>query len=195
VTYVEISAGRAHSVARRSDGTVVAWGDATFSQTNVPTLAAGTTFTQVSGGVMSDFTIALFTSGGFNWLGDGCAGSGGVTRLEPLSLPRLGETFRAFLNPPTSGFAIVFTGFSSVTTPYGPLPFDLSFLGMPGCRLRVSPDLILPVAGSPPRAELPLPAEASLAGALVHQQAFLLDHRANAAGAVVSDAATLVLGN
>jgi hypothetical protein len=190
-SYVEITAGVTHSVARRSDGAVVAWGEKHWTQ--VPALEPGRTFTQISCASTSRFTVALFTSGGVNWLGDGCAGTVGRTQLDPLATPRIGHTFTTFVNPPPA-FGLVFTGFSSTTTPYGRLPIDLSALGMTGCRLRVSPDLIVPVTGTPARADLPIPPDPALTGALFHQQALVLDPGANPAGAVLSDAVTAVIG-
>ena len=38
IAYVEITAGDQHTVARRSDGSVVAWGDNPYGQCNVPAL-------------------------------------------------------------------------------------------------------------------------------------------------------------
>ena len=39
--FVEIAAGAYHGVARRSDGSVVAWGYNTYGQCNVPALPPG----------------------------------------------------------------------------------------------------------------------------------------------------------
>ena len=48
--FVEVAAGRYHTVARRSDGTVVAWGDNWYGQCNVPALPSGLTYVEVAGG-------------------------------------------------------------------------------------------------------------------------------------------------
>jgi hypothetical protein len=90
---------------------------------------------------------------------------------------------------------VLFAGFSNTTSPFGPLPIDLTFLGMPGCPLRVSPDVMVAFRGSPPRATLPLPPDPATAGALFHVQALVLDPAANQLGAVVSESATAVIGN
>jgi hypothetical protein len=53
LTYVEVDAGGTafgHLVARRSDGTVVAWGDNSEGQCNVPALPTGVTYVEVSAG-------------------------------------------------------------------------------------------------------------------------------------------------
>ena len=55
-------------------------------------------------------------------------------------------------------------GFSNTRAAIGPLPADLSPLGMRGCWLRVSLDLVVPVSGTPARASLPLPGDPAFAG-------------------------------
>jgi hypothetical protein len=63
LTYVEVSAGGyverigppvpyGHSMARRSDGTVVAWGGNHFGQCDVPALPAGLTYVEISAGAV-----------------------------------------------------------------------------------------------------------------------------------------------
>jgi len=192
LVYVDVTAGADFSAARRSDGSVIAWGDQRFFQHAVPVLAPGFTFTQIAAG--ADFTVALFTSGGFNWSGDGCAGSNGRATLSALAPPRVGSTLQVEVAPPPSGPAVLITGFSNTQASFGPLPFDLSALGMPGCHLRVSPDVLLQVAGTPPHASLPIPQDPALTGLVFHQQALLLDPAANRLGAVLSGAATAVVG-
>src|SRR5436189_127948 len=46
--FVEVAAGAWNTVARRSDGSVVAWGDNTSGQCNVPALPAGLTYVEVA---------------------------------------------------------------------------------------------------------------------------------------------------
>ena len=82
---------------------------------------------------------------------------------------------------------------SNTQASFGALPFDLSPLGMPSCQLRVSPDVVLPMPGA--RLSWPIPPDADLAGARFHLQAIELDSSANAVGAVLSDAATAVIGS
>jgi hypothetical protein len=50
LSYVEVSAGWAHAVARRSDGSVVAWGDNASGQCNVPALPPGLFYVEVAAG-------------------------------------------------------------------------------------------------------------------------------------------------
>src|SRR5262245_34098756 len=49
-SFVEVEAGRRHTVARRSDGNVVACGDNYYGQCDVPVLPPGLTYVQVAGG-------------------------------------------------------------------------------------------------------------------------------------------------
>lgn len=86
-------------------------------------------------------------------------------------------------------------GFSNTQAPFGPLPFDLSGLGMTGCRLRVSGDLLLGVDAATGEAKLPLDKDPGLPGVRLHLQAVILEPGANPFGAVLSDAVTAVVGN
>jgi hypothetical protein len=61
LSYVEVSAGRWHSAARRNDGAVIAWGRNGDGQCNVPALPAGVTYTDVSAGGWH--TLALRSDG------------------------------------------------------------------------------------------------------------------------------------
>src|SRR5262245_54234235 len=47
---VEVSAGGGHTVVRRSDGSVVAWGDNLDGQCNVPALPPGLSYVEVAAG-------------------------------------------------------------------------------------------------------------------------------------------------
>ncbi len=49
-TFVEVAANHHHTVARRSDGSVVAWGDNAGGQCNVPALPSGLDYVEVSAG-------------------------------------------------------------------------------------------------------------------------------------------------
>jgi alpha-tubulin suppressor-like RCC1 family protein len=59
--FVEISAGRSHTVARRSDGSVVAWGDNLQRLCIVPPLPPGLSYIQIAAGGLH--TIALRSDG------------------------------------------------------------------------------------------------------------------------------------
>jgi len=191
LVYVEVTGGQDFSAARRSDGSVITWGDTRTNQHLVPTLPAGWTYTQIDAG--EDFTIALFTSGGFNWAGAGCAGSGGIPALKAAAPPRLGTTLDVEISPPVAGPAVLLAGFSNTQSSLGPLPIDLAPLAMPGCALRVSQDFVVPF-GNQHRAGVPIPSDPLLTGLTFHVQALVVDLAANTRGAIVSDAATAVVG-
>jgi hypothetical protein len=199
LTYVEVAAGGAagygsYTLARRSDGSVVAWGDNSYGECNVPVLPSGTTSSHIAAGAR--IPAAIIQSGACNTFAAGCSGSAGVTRLEAAP-PRLGTTTHVVLQPLPQDNAVLFFGFSNVNSAFGPLPLDLAAFGMPGCFGRVSPDIAVFVQGTGGSASHPLPVPnlQSLAGLLLHAQAFVFDAAAgNPAGLVVSDAATLVVG-
>ncbi len=92
---------------------MVAWGDNTRYQCNVPALAPGETFTHIEAG--RDFTVALYDTGGFNRFGTGCSGRLGVTELVATPRPRIGTTFTTELRPPPPPLAYVLTGFSNTS--------------------------------------------------------------------------------
>ena len=192
MSYVEIAAGRDHAVARRSDGSVVVWGDNTYNQHRVPAFVPGTGIVQIAS--LENFTVGMFAAGAFNWFGVGCPGTGGVSQLSAVDLPRVGQTFRVGIAPQPPGAAWLLTGASNTSSAFGALPFDLTFLGLTGCLLRVSSDIALPISGSPARASVPIPNDPALAGQIFHQQALVLDTGVNPFGAVLSDAVSAVVG-
>lgn len=192
LSYVQVSAGFGHSVARRSDGSVVVWGSNVYGEHRVRPLASGEAVVDVAAGGYS--TAALYEVGGYSWFGDGCAGSAGTTELAAKSAPRIGETLVTILRPAPVHGAILLTGFSNTRTGLWSLPLDLGVAGMPGCRLRVSPDLLLPVGVPGSDVRLPLTDDPALVGFVLHQQALVLDPGANAFGAVMSAAASAVVG-
>jgi hypothetical protein len=112
-------------------------------------------------------------------------------------LPWLGGALETRLSGLPFSIAMVVTGTSDVASPFGPLPLDLTVLGMPGCSLRVSPDTTQLVVGSLATAGLvvPVPNRPALIGQVFYQQAFVPDPAAgNPAGATVSESRRLVLG-
>jgi hypothetical protein len=69
-------------------------------------------------------------------------------------------------------------GSSNLTSALGPLPLDLAASGMPGCFLRVSPDVSVPVLGAGGLGVfvLAVPSVPALAGMILHSQAIALDN-------------------
>lgn len=121
--------------------------------------------------------------------GQGCGGTGTTPGLLPLpyQVPYVGYSFGVRLYSLPIGMpAVVAAGYSR--TSYGalPLPFPLAGIGMPGCELLVSPDVMLTAAGSGAAAalQLSIPAQPALTGATFYVQGFALAPGANAANLV-----------
>ena len=93
--------------------------------------------------------------------------------------------------------AFLISGWSNTASTLGALPLDATPFGMPGCTLRTSIDAVTFLVGAGGQAvfTMAIPNLASLVGATFHQQAMVLDPGANTLGAVLSDAATAVVGS
>lgn len=137
------------------------------------------------------------TVGSFTSFGAGCAGSRGTpaVRAHLGARPTAGQTFRTQIdNLPLTGPAFVFLGASSTTYGGLPLPFPLAAIGMPGCTLLVSGDVLLPVQNVLGVGLLSVDVPSSAAGATLYQQALVFDPGVNALGLTASDGARLVIG-
>jgi hypothetical protein len=130
--------------------------------------------------------------------GTGCAGSNGVPALAGVDAPRIGTPFVLNLSnlALASSSAFVFTGISNTSSPLGALPLSLAGIGMPGCTLYVSADVlsIVPVAAGNATWSLPIPANAALIGQPFYNQAASIDPAANAAGLAASNAGAGIVG-
>jgi hypothetical protein len=158
-------------------------------------MSPGLTFAQIAAAY--DSCCAILRSGAYTTFGAGCPGSAGVTHLEPMTLPRLGRMMHVRVEPLPQSVAIMITGLSNVSSAAGPLPVNLSPLGLTDCWLRVRPDATDVLVGASGSAShvLAVPASTALAGLRLHQQALVLDPAAsNPLGLVMSDAATAVVG-
>ncbi len=134
----------------------------------------------------------------FQRFGSGCLGSNGVPRLDVGTPPQLGQTTTAVLTnlSTTSGVALMAVGLSRQQWALGSLPALLTSYGMPGCRVYTSSDLFaaIPSSGGAATWSWNVPAWPGFLGEAFHLQGLSLDPGVNAAGAVVSNAATIVLG-
>src|SRR5439155_21471 len=81
LTYVQVAAGGRHSVARRNDGSVVAWGDNYYGECNVPALPPGLSYVQVTAGGLH--TIARRSDGSLVAWGANVFGQCNVPALPP----------------------------------------------------------------------------------------------------------------
>ncbi|MCA8963806.1 MAG: hypothetical protein H6838_18895 [Planctomycetes bacterium] len=134
----------------------------------------------------------------FQPFGSGCVGSNGVPTLTAGNPPQLGQTTTAVLSnlDLSSGVALMAVGLSRQQWALGPLPALLSGYGMPGCRVYTSCDAFtaIPSSGGTATWSWNVPTWPGFLGEAFHLQGLSLDPGANAAGAVVSNAATIVLG-
>ena len=84
LTYVEVGAGSYFSVARRSDGSVVAWGLNGYGQINVPPLPPGTTCVALDADI--EHTLLLLSNGSVLAFG-GSIGHPRLSIYNGLNLP------------------------------------------------------------------------------------------------------------
>lgn len=149
---------------------------------------------------LSDTWEYRFAYGYETW-GPGCAGSEGVPVLYTsfTSPGLLGNDLGLTLaHTPSGAVSFVITGLSTSSWSGGPLPADLTALGMSGCRLYVRIDAVgLTVSvGSSASFTLQIPSNPMFLGYQLHNQAMVIDPLAgNPLGAVVSNAGTVVIGN
>ncbi|MEO6595595.1 MAG: hypothetical protein ABIP94_12655 [Planctomycetota bacterium] len=153
---------------------------------------------QITHGWLYEFEVfAASTQSSF---GTGCAGSNGVPVVVPTPIgPRLSEDFVLTFdslpaNPPVFGVL----GFSNTQANGTPLPLSLGFLGMPGCQLLVSNDLVVPVTARPSPTTAawttPIPNLQGLLGLEFFQQLLVLDLGVNALGLTTSNASRATIG-
>ncbi|MCA8957689.1 MAG: hypothetical protein KDC87_16560 [Planctomycetes bacterium] len=129
------------------------------------------------------------TPASYDAFGSGCAGTAGTPTLSG-TLPWLGETLTVTVqNLPAGKPTFLYLSLSNTSWGSIPLPLDLSFLGAPGCNLRVAPLFQFPIGNTNGTATwvVPLPTTTSLAGLPFYNQAYAADPTANAAGLVVSN--------
>lgn len=130
--------------------------------------------------------------------GQGCTGSSGSALLSSNGVPQLGKPIQIqFTNMPAStGALVLFFGASHEAWASIPLPLALKGLGMGGCALEITPDLVIPMAASGTTGSLtiPIPNVATLLGSQFYNQGMIPDAPANKAGWILSNAARGVIG-
>lgn len=132
---------------------------------------------------------------GHGFFGPGCPGTLGVSHQTYSSRPVVGGTLSVNCDAMPFGIGVMALGTSNTISGFGPLPVDLTFIGMPGCPLRVSLDATDTVVGLAPNAtwNFAIPNNPALSGVLLYNQLAVLD-TANAFGFVMGDAAGWVVG-
>jgi hypothetical protein len=131
--------------------------------------------------------------------GRGCATSVGVPDFAPAATPVLGSAYGLVLTgAPAASIGLVVHGLDNLEfAPGAYLPFDLTPIGIAGCRLEVRPDATaveLSVGGSFTHV-LGLPASPALTGVGLWSQALVFDAAAPNGFAGVSNGVHGVLGS
>ncbi|MCB9887406.1 MAG: PKD domain-containing protein [Planctomycetes bacterium] len=134
---------------------------------------------------------------GIGSFGAGCAGTMGVPSISASGNPTLGSTLTLTVDNLALSNMIMCTGFSNTSSVFGPLPYDATPFGAPGCLLRVSTEAVLFVVGANNQAtwNFVIPNNPAFSGQLFFNQALAGDPTANAFGAVASNATSMVIGN
>lgn len=140
---------------------------------------------------------ALDGLAGVGLVGLGCPGTLLTPMLTATNPPHLGQTYSLGIDNMPVNAGLMLFGFSSTTSAFGPLPLDLTGVGMAGCVARVSPDARFLVIGAANAAtwNLPIPNLPQLSGALFFNQMMVIDPGINGLGVVMSDAASALVGN
>lgn len=133
----------------------------------------------------------------YNSIGPGCPNPVGTSALLSATLPRLGQTMIVNVTNVPAQLGLMITGTSGSSSTLGPLPFDLSVVGMPGCFLRSSLDLTdaLFTFGSTASWSLGIPNQTGILGLNFWQQAFVFSPGLNAFGGAMSNGAQFQIGN
>jgi hypothetical protein len=125
--------------------------------------------------------------------GTGCIGSNGLTpAFTYTGMPALGGAFNVGVqNALTVTGSFLLLGDSRTADGSGPLPRDLTALGMPGCTQygSVLATVFAPVSGGSAALGIIVPNRPALAGLQVPLQWLLLDTAANALGFTASNGA------
>jgi len=116
----------------------------------------------------------------YRTFGRGCNGSNNLEPLlAPRTLPALGQTLTIDLTQLPAGNVAGFLVTAQSSTLWGgqPLPRDLGFLGLTGCRGYTSADVAVLFTGSGGSASIGIavPNQPGLAGLVVFQQALVAD--------------------
>ncbi|MCK5945246.1 MAG: PKD domain-containing protein [Planctomycetes bacterium] len=136
-------------------------------------------------------TSAATGTAGYGFLGAGCAGALGVPGNISTTQPVLGGQATIVVDRLAFDVGVMALG-TARNTP----AIDLAFVGMPGCALHHSADVLLTLVGAANSATFafPVPNNAALVGTQVYTQAASFDPGANTLGLALSDAAVMLVG-
>jgi hypothetical protein len=143
----------------------------------------------------NDRTFSTTSGNAATW-GQGCGAATIDSSSSNSYLP--GSTVDFELSgAPASTAAIAFIGFNAGEWGPIPLPLALDGLGMPGCLLMVSPDLLFATgtdANGDAKVTLPIPQDNGFSKFAIVAQWMYADASANAAGLLTSDAENVRIG-
>lgn len=153
-------------------------------------------FFQQATGWIDEFCVRVDLAPSVTPGGPGCTGSLGVPTLA--SGPgQLGQPLNVTIGNLPLAAAVLIVGFSDTTSTVGPLPFDMTNVGAPGCLLRVSLDLQYFLLGTGTSATFTglVPDFLSLLCVHVYLQGASFDPPANPLGIVMSNSVDVLIGN
>lgn len=141
------------------------------------------------------YELSATTPASFLPFGPGCAGVAGVPTLR--SLPGFGPFAGGTLvvdvvRAPLKTLGTMVLGLSRTVSGGIPLPIDLGVIGMPGCTLFISSEVLSTLTS--PVWSLPMPSAQIGLGRSLYLQAALIDPAANALGVVISDSFEMKIG-
>jgi hypothetical protein len=133
----------------------------------------------------------------YNTVAAGCPSSLPSSQLLNATLPRLGQTLFVIANNLPFNLGLMVTGTSNVSSPIGPLPLDMTPLGLTSCFLRASPDFLTTLVGGGGSASfsLSIPNSNPLLGLQLWQQPLVFDPPLNPFGGALGDTAAIQIGN
>ena len=136
-------------------------------------------------------TTATTGAAGYGYIGFGCDGSLGVPGNVATSQPVLGGTATIEVDNLPLDIAVMALGAGRVTP-----PLDLTFVGINGCLLHHTGDVMATIVGASNKATFSaqVPNNLALVGMQIYTQAASLDIGLNPLGFAMSDAAVLLVG-
>ena len=140
-------------------------------------------------------TLAIAAPGAFVASGTGCPGPAGTPQLSGSGFPWVGA-MPLLRTAPVPLLGVFVLGASNTMSGGTPLPLSLAPIGMPGCTLQVSLDVLLTATptGGVAMCSVLIPMQPALVGFTLHAQAGSLDPGANPLGLTLSNALAVVVG-
>lgn len=193
--------GNAITLAAFTDPTGVVAGHPSFAagpiQFGVASAnSCGCAFYQQATGRIDEFCIAIQMPSTITSGGPGCVGSLGVPS-NSAGLAQIGLPFSDTVGNLPFDIGVLLIGLSDTVSTLGPLPYDMTLFGAPGCFLRVSLDAQFALVGTGGSAtvQMPIPGMPALLCLHLYTQGASLDPAANAMGWVMSNAMEVTIGN